>query len=140
MRLAGRAALWSESMAVATRRTLLCAAAPLAFAAATTASAAVPGRSQRLTAIFADRRAAAELGLAVWPTLPAATTEDSLIEAILGRHAGLAELLAEGPPEALAAALRRAVDADFAAGRTHLVDGWVLARTEAELCALARLA
>ncbi len=127
-------------MAVATRRTLLCAAAPLALAAVAADRAGMPGRSHRLTALFANRRAAAELGRAVWPTLPAATTEDSLIEAILERHAGLAELLAEGPPEALAAALRRAVAADFAAGRTHLVDGWVLARTEAELCALARLA
>ena len=127
-------------MAVATRRTVLCAAAPLALAAVATDRAGMPGRSRRLTAIFTNRRAAAELGQAVWPTLPAATTEDSLIEAILERHAELAELLPEAPPEALAAALRRAVDADFAAGRTHLVDGWVLARTEAELCALARFA
>ena len=127
-------------MAVATRRTLLCAAAPLALAAVAADSGGMPGRGRRLTALFANRHAAAELGHAVWPTLPAATTEDSLIEALLTRHGDLAELLDLGSPEALAAALRRAVAADFAAGRTHLVEGWVLARTEAELCALARCA
>lgn len=100
----------------------------------------MPGRRARLTAVFTHRRAAAEIGRAVWPTLPAMTTEDSLIEAILGHHPELVPLLESGSAEALAAALRRAVDADFAQGRTHLVDGWVLARTEAELCALAGLA
>ena len=127
-------------MAVATRRTLLCAAAPLALAAVAADRVDTRGRSRRLTAIFANRHAAAELGLAVWPTLPAGTTEDSLIEAILERHAELADLLVEAPPEALADGLRRAVDADFRAGRTHLVEGWVLSRTEAELCALTRIA
>jgi hypothetical protein len=47
--------------------------------------------------------------------------------------AGLLEV--RGPVENIAAA----VSADFAAGRSTVVDGWVLARTEARLFALRAL-
>jgi hypothetical protein len=46
-------------------------------------------------------------------------------------------------PGSLAEARRRIVasrDRDFAAGDTVVVDGWILARTEARLCALCVLA
>ncbi len=126
-------------MSAATRRTLLCAAAPLAIAGLGAAAADSGGWAGRLTAIFANPHAARELGRAVWRSLPPATTEESLIAAILEREPTLEALVAAGEPAPLAAALRRAVEADFAHGRTHRVDGWVLSCTEAELCALAWL-
>jgi hypothetical protein len=36
--------------------------------------------------------------------------------------------------------VREAQRSDFAEGRTVMVDGWILSRTEARLCALAALA
>lgn len=44
---------------------------------------------------------------------------------------------ATGSSTGLAAELRQAVRADFAAGRVFLLDGWVLARTELALSYLA---
>jgi hypothetical protein len=55
----------------------------------------------------------------------------------------LVERLYPPPPDALDAALEArvaaTVRADFAARRTVLVEGWVLAETAARLCALAAL-
>jgi len=127
-------------MTAASRRCFLCAAAPAALAGLTAGEVDAGDRRRRLTAIFANRQASRDLGRAVWRTLPAETTEESLIAALLDRNPEVADLIAGGAPDQLAAALRRAVEADFAHGRTHRVDGWVLSRTEAELCALARLA
>ncbi len=43
-----------------------------------------------------------------------------------------------GSAEILRRALRRSIEADYLAGRTLQLRGWVLARTEARLCALTR--
>ncbi|MEQ9640993.1 MAG: hypothetical protein RIM84_13305 [Alphaproteobacteria bacterium] len=51
-----------------------------------------------------------------------------------------AALAARGDGVELRQALRNAVRADMRAGRSVLVDGWVLSLTEARLCALAALA
>lgn len=40
------------------------------------------------------------------------------------------------PRRALSKRLRVGVRADFAAGRTVILDGWILSRTEARVCAL----
>ena len=126
-------------MPAASRRCFLGAAAPAALAGLAAGKVDAGGPRRRLTAIFANRQASRDLGRAVWPTLPAETTEESLIAALFDRNPEVADLIEGGAPDQLAAALRRAVEADFAQGRTHRVDGWVLSRAEAELCALARL-
>ena len=45
----------------------------------------------------------------------------------------------DGTAEALARAIGKAISDDFAASRTVLVDGWLLAETECRLCAITVL-
>lgn len=52
----------------------------------------------------------------------------------------LADLGGRRHPSELLTALRRRIREDFAVGEVVMVDGWLLARTEAELCALSVLA
>jgi hypothetical protein len=44
--------------------------------------------------------------------------------------------LAGAPREALRAAIGERIRADYAHGRTHRIDGWVLSRTEARIFAI----
>jgi hypothetical protein len=66
---------------------------------------------------------------------------DSTEESILKAAGDVVRLIARSPGfEAAITALVRAVRRDFQEGRTVDVDGWVLARTEVELCLLMLLA
>lgn len=59
---------------------------------------------------------------------------DRVEEAFAPELAAIRRLCAAGGSSTrLAAALRQAIRADFAAGRVFLLDGWVLARTELAL-------
>jgi hypothetical protein len=117
------------------RRSLLGAVAALAAPPATAPSlaASVPsGLRDRLAGLVADPDTARRLGRAGLAAGADPARLQDLLEA-------LASAAARGPASvrALLAAERRR---SFAAGDVAIVDGWVLARTEAELFALIALA
>jgi hypothetical protein len=108
--------------------------APLAFAGAGLAprrAAASP--AVRLVAVFREPESARVIGRAYLRQAPEEADSARLVALI---HPGDCSSLGD-------AELRRAViarqRADFGSGRTVLLDGWLLSRTEARLCALAAL-
>jgi hypothetical protein len=65
---------------------------------------------------------------------------DQGIESILEASRGALETIERSPnQQAAVAALVRAVRRDFQQGRSVQLEGWILSRTEAELCALTLL-
>ena len=94
-------------------------------------------RSAALLALEVDRASAREIGRAFIATSSAALAPESLARRIEIAH-GLPDPArgAQAGRAWLAAAVRR----DFECERTVVLDGWVLARTEVELCALHQLA
>lgn len=87
---------------------------------------------RRLTSLFSDRNAAKEVG-----------RRYLVLES---NEADIAVLLAALPANepdinmrTLRAAIQRRRERDFREGNVVLIDGWVMARTEARLCALAAL-
>jgi hypothetical protein len=110
------------------RRSLLAAALAGGLLARPVASPAAP-MAAATTTLFGDADAARAVGLrylAVHPIERAAA-------AVLDRR--LAALMATRGPQAVRAAVSRRIRRDFAAGRTAEVDGWILSRFEARLCA-----
>ena len=83
-----------------------------------------------LAALFTNRRSAAIVGQVYLQEHP----EEADVEALFGKI-GAAHLSPKERTPVIAGQIR----ADFAAGRVVTADGWVLARTEARLCALAAL-
>ena len=83
---------------------------------------------------------AVSVGVAVLPQL-INPTPAGLVGALEARLSGFfsGNLAAPCELEALQLALQHAVRADFADGLCVSVDGWVLAKSEVELCALAAL-
>jgi hypothetical protein len=130
-----------------TRRALLAMAAVTAFLPGRPGLAAdrlgrsqsVLSRADRLTAIFGRKRSARVVGRAYLRQAPEEADPEFLIAAIHGADADLRHLVVDGDELDLATALRYRIRRDFADGRTVRVDGWVLSRTEARLCALAEL-
>jgi hypothetical protein len=62
-------------------------------------------------------------------------------EAILASAADTLQLIARAPTDAAAVtALAQAVRSDFREQRSVQLEGWIISRTEAQLCALSRLA
>jgi hypothetical protein len=118
------------------RRTALGGAAVLAALgpgpAAAAAPPAAPSLPALLRAVVDDRAAARALGRAHL----AAGAEPGALRARLEALAAAAPRDAAG----LRAAVREACARDLAAGDVAVVDGWVLARTEAEVLALIALA
>jgi hypothetical protein len=88
--------------------------------------------------IFRDRSAAAAIGDAYLAQHPDDRDAPRLLRRLFGDD--LAQATAGIGREDLHVRLRRQLRQDFAEGRTVLVDGWLLAETEARLCALAALA
>lgn len=83
---------------------------------------------------------AALVGAAVLPQLSHPTSQ-ALVQTLVSRLSGflgndLHQVCGSGQ---LQLAFQQAVQADFAQGRCVSVSGWVLTRTEVELCALAAL-
>lgn len=127
-----------------TRRTVVAVAACLtaglaapAGVAATTAA----GDARALARLLAHRESARAVGRAYLRTRPAESDAAGLVARITA-DPGVARALgtAAAGDAALARALDRAIRADFTARRTVKVEGWVLAATEARLCALTTLA
>jgi len=83
---------------------------------------------------------AASVGEALLPQL-GQTTRAELIASLTSRLSVFSgqELTGFCRIEVLQHAFQKAVQADFAQGRCQSVSGWVLTRTEVELCALAAL-
>ena len=89
---------------------------------------------------LASQPQAALVGAAVLPQL-AHPTAQVLVRALVSRLSGFigSDLHQVCDTTELQVAFQQAVQADFAQGRCESVSGWVLARTEVELCALAAL-
>jgi hypothetical protein len=94
--------------------------------------------AHRLEHLLADREAAAELGQ-IWldRQLRPPTTEQ-LVRAIVPNM--VLEEVADADDARLRAVVATALENDYAAGRVTSVQGWLLADTEARLCAVAVLA
>ncbi len=83
-----------------------------------------------LSAVFTNWRSAAIVGRVYLQEHP----EEAEVETLLARLDA-----AHLPPAERAPLIERRIRADFLAGRVVSTDGWILARTEARLCALAAL-
>lgn len=101
------------------------------------ARAQIPSRAaltERLTGLFRSVDQMRRIGRAfLWQRAPA-PTRDALVDALVPPAAHAAALRAERWE--LRRAVRDAVEADFAAVRLVSIGGWMLAESEAELCAL----
>jgi hypothetical protein len=73
-----------------------------------------------------------QLGRSYRAAVPAEDDRETLVAALHNE-------LGAGAPSTLRSRLDARIRADFAAGRTVTVQGWVLARTEARQCALFSL-
>jgi hypothetical protein len=111
------------------------AAAPVSLVSASIMSAATAETA--VLAVFRNRAAAGHAGRVVLASLPAPASRATLLAAIL-------DVLAPGGAlpvgtDAIRARISERIRADFAAGRTRTVDGWLLSVTETHLYALAAL-
>lgn len=89
---------------------------------------------------LAPQPQAAAVGSAVMAQL-AYPTRQALVQTLAARLSGFlgSDLHQACDPAPLHLAFQEAIKDDFAQGRCVLVSGWVLARTEVEVCALAAL-
>ncbi|EWY39914.1 hypothetical protein N825_04850 [Skermanella stibiiresistens SB22] len=94
--------------------------------------AAVPPQADQLLGLLRSRAAARRIGRAYLETASHEADAAQLVSLILGDDAVGVDRV--GDLRHRVAELQRA---DFTAGRTVTLDGWVLSRTEARLCALA---
>jgi hypothetical protein len=124
-----------------TRRRLLVAAAGIIAAAAAGPSAILP-LIERLTSpdtagllrgLITHRDSAAQLGRSYLDAHPNEARSAALVRQLAGP---IALTSAERAAREVAARVR----ADYARGRTVVIEGWVLSRTEARLYALVALA
>lgn len=89
----------------------------------------LPSPARRLTGLLADMASARQIGRAYLQGTPGDADRDCLTAQLVARLEG------DVSRETLVACCR----ADFADGRTVMVNGWMLSQTEARLCALAAL-
>ncbi|WP_158044312.1 hypothetical protein [Skermanella pratensis] len=117
------------------RREILATAAAAGLLCASPGSAravAAPPEARRLLALLRSPAAARRIGLAYLETSVDEADPAKLVALIVGD--GVDRGTADGDLLRHVAERQRA---DFAAGRTVKLDGWVLSRTEARLYALA---
>jgi hypothetical protein len=88
--------------------------------------------------LLRHRASAERIGRRYLATLPAGTDESRLLAMSPVLHHVLRAV--RHRPEAAADLLRRSIDEDFRRADTVIVDGWVLAATEARFCAVVALA
>ncbi len=86
-----------------------------------------------------SRRSAARVGRHYLRMVPEERSIDTLLALIQQRLSDPDNLMKDTSVEQIRAEIARGVREDFACGRTSRVQGWVLARTEARLAALAAL-
>jgi len=90
----------------------------------------------RLADFYGDPTAAAEIGRAYLRVTPEEQDPEVLLEALAGADLDAWQELARRDPAALREAVRERHRADFDAGRTVRLHGWVLSHTEVRLAAL----
>lgn len=124
------------------RRPILVAALGLAALAGWRVAVTVePGVVAALRRAVGPDASARAVGRAYLAAHPAEADRERLVRTLVAEPATARALLATRPdPAALGEALAQAIRGDFLARRMVKVDGWLLARTEARLCALACLA
>jgi hypothetical protein len=98
-----------------------------------------PGMTASLLRVFRSLDQPAVVGREYLALAPGEADARDLTALIAARLPGGHRALARDTGR-LRATVDRCVRADFAAGRVVTVDGWILAATEARLCALAALA
>jgi hypothetical protein len=91
-----------------------------------------------LGALLRRRAGAERIGRRYLATLPAGTDKPRLLA--MSPAVDRASCVVRRQPEVAAVLLRRGIDEDFRRANTVIVDGWVLAATEARLCAVVALA
>lgn len=99
-----------------------------------------PDRSlpHRLAAVFKNRAGARVIGGA-YLAQHSEEDIDRLVSSLMASSDAMAGAVREGDDRVLKNVIRERIRNDFATRRTVNVDGWVLARTEARLCALNAL-
>jgi hypothetical protein len=116
--------------------------ATMALLAGTMPAVIRPARSatrdscDAIAALWSDTGGACRVGRSYLAQVPEDADRDRLVAILFreeGAHAGMSA-------DALRAQFARARMRDFESGDTVTVDGWVLARTEARLCALTTMA
>lgn len=90
----------------------------------------------RLAGLIERRADARALGCAYLRLHPEEAAREPLLERLLPDIQRGSEVLRRLTTARLREAARRQRERDFARGDTVLIDGWILARTEARLCAL----
>lgn len=88
---------------------------------------------------FSDPWAAETLGRAYLAAHPWDRDIRVLVQGLVETSAGWVPLLYRGTPQAIRRFTKKQCRRDFIHNRVALVDGWLLATTEARLCALAAL-
>jgi len=99
-------------------------------------SAVPPDLARRLVQSLRDSSSARAVGAAYLRTMPDEADVQTLLARLLGDQPALSGSRSAAATRKL---LRRCIRADFAGERVVAVDGWLLAETEARLCALAVL-
>jgi hypothetical protein len=127
-----------------TRRATLAAGALVAAASGLPVSAASlgtnGGRAAALVAALRYPASAVAVGRAYLKAFPMDADAERLSDAIITDNTIRRRLETHlSDPDELALAIAEAVRADFINRRTVKLDGWVVAQTEARLCALAAL-
>lgn len=107
----------------------------LAIALPSLARAAMPAN---LDALLRHRASAERVGRRYLAMLPAGTDRSRLLT--MSPMLGRALEAVRDRPEAATALLQQSIEDDFRRADTVIVDGWVLAPTEARLCAVVALA
>ena len=91
-----------------------------------------------LSELFSHHESACAVGREYLRLLPASEASAERLLHLLRRADGTPFSVAS--PAVVRVLIREAQRSDFTEGRTVMVDGWILSRTEASLCALAALA
>lgn len=92
-----------------------------------------------LKKLFKNRESAAAVGEAYLAAFPKEASAGKLIGALETENGWQPLELASTGKRKFNQLVKRSVTDDFRAGKTVLLDGWMLARTEARLCALVSL-
>lgn len=98
-----------------------------------------PTDAERLVRAFSCPESAAELGRAYLATAPRERSPAVLVDSIAANLPAGHMVLRTGDDKQLKSLLARRLKEDFTAGNTVTVDGWIISKTEARLCALAAL-
>jgi hypothetical protein len=126
-------------MSISRRSLLLAAAGALSLSARPRPAAAAPAAAtvRRLAAFMRPQPSAAAIGRAYLAHFPEEAEPSALTRRIVGDVASSEAALMRLDDRSLWNRLAARRRADFAEGRLATVDGWLLSRTEARLCALA---